>query len=227
MLRQSNEAASADLTPVVTAAALGMVTCHHCDTVWRVAQAQEREASRCGRCGSRLHVRYRDSVKRSWAFLLAAYLLYLPANLLPVMVTTTLLDRQEDTIMSGVIYLWLSGSWFLAAVVFIASIVVPLLKLVILTLLVATAQRHSGWRRRERAALYRMVELVGRWSMLDVFVVALLASLVQMQSFANITAGPGVTAFGAVVVLTMLAALSFDPRLTWDDVPYDGKKNNA
>lgn len=119
--------------------------------------------------------------------------------------------------MSGIIYFWLSGSWELALVVFVASFLVPLFKLVALILLTVTARRRSSWQRLQRAKLFRLVEAIGRWSMLDVFVVALLAGLVQIEGFAKITAGFGVAAFGSVVVLTMLASLSFDPRLIWDD----------
>ena len=161
---------------------LGLIHCHHCGALWR--EVPPRHA-RCARCGSALSARKSDSIARTWAYLIAACILYVPANLLPVMVTRSLLGEQSDTIMSGIVYFWVSGSWSLAAIVFIASFLVPLLKLAALLLLV-------------------------------VFVVTLLAGLVQLQSLATITAGPGALSFGAVVVLTMLAAQSFDPRLTWD-----------
>jgi len=118
--------------------------------------------------------------------------------------------------MSGVIYLWTSGSWHLALVVFIASILVPSAKLLALTLLVVSVQRRSTWEPMQRTKLYRVVEFVGRWSMLDIFVVAILVALVHFQSLATMEAGFGAVAFGAVVVLTMLAAMEFDPRLIWD-----------
>jgi paraquat-inducible protein A len=192
---------------------LGLIHCHHCGALWR--EVPPRHA-RCARCGSALSARKSDSIARTWAYLIAACILYVPANLLPVMVTRSLLGEQSDTIMSGIVYFWVSGSWSLAAIVFIASFLVPLLKLAALLLLVVCAQYRTRWRRRQRARLYRLVEAVGRWSMLDIFVVTLLAGLVQLQSLATITAGPGALSFGAVVVLTMLAAQSFDPRLTWD-----------
>ncbi|WP_211452946.1 paraquat-inducible protein A [Collimonas antrihumi] len=198
-----------------TAAGLGMMSCHHCGTVWREVSMHEH-GEHCERCGSALHQRKPDSIRRSWAFLIAACIMYIPANLMPVMITKTLLGVQEDTIMSGVIYFWVSGAWELAAIIFIASFLVPLFKLASLILLTLTAQKRSRWRRLERAKLYRLVEIIGRWSMLDVFVVSLLAGLVQIEGFARITAGFGVLAFASVVVLTMLAALSFDPRLSWD-----------
>ncbi|MFL9880938.1 paraquat-inducible protein A [Herbaspirillum rhizosphaerae] len=186
--------------------------CHHCGTVWEDAP----DDAHCEVCHSPLHVRKVDSLNRTWAFLIAACIMYIPANLMPVMTTTTLLDEQQDTIMSGIIYFWVDGSWELAIVVFIASFLVPLFKLVSLIILTVSARRRSSWQRLQRAKLYRVVESIGRWSMLDVFVVSLLTGLVQIEGFAKITAGVGVAAFGSVVVLTMLASLSFDPRLIWD-----------
>jgi len=195
-----------------TAAQQGLIECHRCSAVWQDAP----EGAACGRCGARLHRRKRQSIALTWALLVAAAIMYLPANLLPVMITRSLFGTQQDTILSGVIFFWVSGSYGLAALIFTASFLVPLFKLSALFVLVAMAQRHSPWRRRERARLYQLLEIIGRWSMLDVFVVALLSGLVRMQGLAEITAGVGIAAFGAVVVLTMLASLSFDPRLTWD-----------
>ena len=129
--------------------------------------------------------------------------------------------------MSGIIYFWVSGSWVLAAIIFIASFLVPLFKLAALILLLITAQRRSSWRLLQRAKLYRLVEVIGRWSMLDVFVVTLLTGLVQINGFATVYAGPGIAAFAAVVVLTMLASLSFDPRLTWDAAERTGFRGNG
>lgn len=206
--------------PVKTAASLGMLSCHHCATLWK----EVKDHDRCGRCGARLHVRKPDSVNRTWAFLIAACIMYVPANTLPVMTTASLLGEQPDTIMSGIIYFWVSGSWILALIVFIASFLVPLFKLAALILLLITAQRGSNWRLLQRAKLYRLVEVTGRWSMLDVFVVTLLAGLVQIKGFATVYAGAGIAAFAAVVVLTMLASLSFDPRLTWDANEKESRK---
>jgi paraquat-inducible protein A len=163
-----------------------------------------------------LHSRKPDSIRRTWAFLLAAYALYIPANVLPIMNTSSLFNAQRDTILSGVVFLWNNGSAATAALVFFASIVEPLLKLFALTWLVWSAQRGSQWQTRTRARLYRLVKLVGRWSMLDIFVVTLLVALVQIESVAEIRVGPGAFAFGAVVVLTMFAGFAFDPRLLWD-----------
>ena len=198
----------------VTAAELGLCSCHVCGLVSR--RTQSAGPSHCSRCGSSIHFRKPASVARCWAFLIAAYILYIPANLMPMMDTGTLLNYRQDTILSGVVHLWKTGSWVIAIIVFIASITIPLLKLISLTLLLISVQRHSVWRPEQRTRLYRLVELVGRWSMLDIYVVTLLAALVQIQSLATVKAGPAALAFGAVVVLTMLASIYFDPRLIWD-----------
>ena len=143
-------------------------------------------------------------------------ILYIPANVLPIMETESLFGSQSDTIMSGVVFLWSNGSWPLAVIVFVASIMVPLLKMIaMLTLLIAV---HRGVHVHcvDLTKLYRLLELIGRWSMLDIFVVAILVTLVQIQLVATVTPEKGALAFGAVVVLTMLATMSFDPRLLWD-----------
>jgi paraquat-inducible protein A len=155
-----------------------------------------------------------DSLGRTTAFLLAAVILFLPANLLPVMTTRTLVREDSETIFSGVLRLWAGGSWVLALLIFAASIVVPGLKILALTVLVVSSWRRSAWWRGGRARLYRAIEWVGRWSMLDIFVMALLAALVRTR-LAGVQIDGGAVAFGAVVVLTMLASASFDPRLIW------------
>ncbi|MBA2689183.1 MAG: paraquat-inducible protein A [Burkholderiales bacterium] len=198
-----------------TASELGLVACHACALVCKAPAGAQ---SGCPRCGAYLHRRKPDSIARTWALLIAAALLYIPANLLPIMESTTLLESQQDTIMSGVIYLWMDGSWPVAAIVFIASIGVPLLKLIVLSGLLVSVQRRSTWRPLQRARLYRLVDFVGRWSMLDIFVLALLVGLVQLKALAFVEVGPAAVAFGGVVVLTMLASISFDPRLIWDPI---------
>lgn len=188
--------------------------CALCEVCGRLAKIAESE--RCSRCGAPLHLRRPFSLQRSWALLIAAYAFYLPANLLPIMETQSLFGVQSDTIMSGVTFLWHSGSWVLALIVFSASIVVPLLKLLSLTALLISVQRRHPGPALPRARLYRLLELIGRWSMLDVYVVAILVALVQAQALATMAPGPGVLAFAAVVVLSMLATMAFDPRLIWD-----------
>ena len=196
----------------------GLVGCEACGLLCAppVGSAEHPVDHHCPRCDARLHARKPDSIGRTWAYLLAAYLLYLPANMLPIMQTTSIVGAQSDTILSGVVFLWLSGSWPLALLVFVASVAVPLFKLLALTVLALSVQRHSRLHPRQRTSLYRLIEVIGRWSMLDIYVVALLVALVQIKSFAAISAGPGAAAFGAVVVLTLTAARSFDPRLMWD-----------
>jgi paraquat-inducible protein A len=176
----------------------------------------DAEVSRCPRCGDEVAPRKADSLNRTWALLIAGYVLFIPANLLPITITTSLFGTQPDTIMSGVAYFWHEGAYDLAIIIFTASIFVPLLKLMALTFLTWSAKRRMTWEPQQRTRLYRMVEFVGKWSMLDIFVVAMLARLVQFSSLAAIEAGPGALAFAAVVVVTMFAAMSFDPRLLWD-----------
>src|SRR5881396_3564666 len=167
-----------------TAAEAGMLGCHACGLLSRPSAAGH--TLECARCGASLHVRKPDSVTRAWAFLIAAYILYVPANVLPVMETGSLFGAQSDTIMSGVVYLWTSGSWPLAVIVFVASILVPGAKMLSLTVLLISVQRRSMWRPQERTKLYRVVEFVGRWSMVDIYVAAMLTALVQFQALATI-----------------------------------------
>jgi len=197
-----------------TAAASGICVCHDCGLCTRGAQRHEHLS--CPRCGATLHLRKPGSLSRTWAFLSAAAILYIPANTLPVMNTSSLFGAQKDTILSGVAYLWHSGSWPLAIIVFIASIAVPMLKILAICYLAASANLRMTQQSAQRARIYRIVELVGRWSMLDIYVIAVLVALVQFSAVATIEAGPASIAFGAVVVLTMFAAMSFDPRLIWD-----------
>ena len=191
----------------------GMLPCWSCGSI---QQSPVAVPAPCRLCGAGVRARRSNSLARATAFLLAAAILYLPANVLPVMRTTAMFQTQDDTIISGVLFLWSTGSWPLAVLVFLASVVVPIGKFLALGLLVVTCWRRSSWRQRERTRLYRMVEAVGRWSMLDVYVVTVLAALARAESLASIEAGPGALAFGAVVVFTMCASLSFDPRAIWD-----------
>ncbi|RKP48595.1 paraquat-inducible membrane protein A [Pararobbsia silviterrae] len=208
----------------LTARRCGMISCHSCGLLNRHVPGAERET--CRRCGATLHSRRPDSLTRTWALLISAAIMYLPANLLPVMHTSSLFGDEDDTIMSGIVYFWTSGSWPLAIIVFIASFMVPMLKLVVLALLAGTAQAGARWRPMQRTRLYRIVEFIGRWSMLDVFVVTLTVALVHFQSLATIYAGPGAIAFGLVVVLTMLASQQFDPRLIWDTIENSGQHHD-
>jgi paraquat-inducible protein A len=201
------------------AGAAGLIGCHSCNLVSRVPAAHDRHAAAlCPRCGAALHARKPDSLARTWALVIAAGICYLPANLLPIMKVTSLGNTQADTILSGVIYLTVHGMWPLALVVFIASVFVPLAKMIILVSLLISVQRRSQWRPVDRTRLYRITEAVGRWSMVDIYVVTIMVALVKLGNLATIEAQAGAVFFGAVVVITMIAAMTFDPRLIWDNL---------
>jgi len=204
-------------TQVFTARRMGWVSCSVCHLLSSAAPHEDRvEVFRCPRCGARLYSRKPDSVARTWALVLAACIFYIPANVLPMTTVVALGKVQSDTIMSGVIYFIQSGSWPIALIIFVASVFVPLLKLLILAFLLISVQRRSRLRPIDRTRLYLLTEAVGRWSMLDVFVVTILVAMVNLGALATIQAGPAALYFAAVVVLTMFAAMSFDPRLIWD-----------
>lgn len=198
----------------VTAAQAGLLSCESCQLLSR--PARPAEPGFCPRCGEMLEFRRRASIQTTWALIVAAAVCYIPANALPVLNTTTLGTSEGDTILGGVAFLYTSGSWPLALIVLIASVMIPLGKLAALVYLLITVQRGSATSSHERTRLYRMVEFIGRWSMLDVFVDTFTVALVQLQPLMSVAPGAGVLFFAAVVVLTMLAAEAFDPRLIWD-----------
>lgn len=202
---------------------LNLCICHSCGKTCDMAD----RPSLCERCGAPLHTRKVNSLSRTWAYLLAALVLYIPANLLPVMNTSMLGNSADSTIMSGVLEFWQHGAWDIALIIFIASVAVPGIKFAALSLLLVTAQRRSKWARKERSKLYRLIELIGYWSMLDVIVVALVAALVKFNALANIEPRVGILFFGLVVVFTMLSAMSFDPRLIWENSPNPEIANGA
>lgn len=192
-----------------------LYSCECCGLVSAGPAKVDAVRLRCPRCAHPLHAEKPNSLQRTWAWLAASALLYIPANALPVMTTSNLFRQTSHTIAGGIAELWTSQSWGLAVIVFVASIAVPLLKIGTLALLAWSVQYRPAWRRVERARLYRIVEAVGHWSMLDVYVVVLLAGIVQFGRLAGVQPEPGLLAFAAVVVMTMLAARSFDPRLIW------------
>lgn len=200
-----------------TAANSGFMLCEVCELLNR-ARAGD---CACARCGAELRARKPNSFSRSWALLIAAAALYFPANYLPVLHTGSVWGNQSDTILSGVLHLWNSNSEPLAIIVFVASIVVPAAKILSLSFLLFMAQRRSDWNPVQRAKLYRATHWIGRWSLVDIYVGGTLVALVHLGPFADIEPGPAAIPFGAVVVLTMLATMSFDPRLTWD--PLDAR----
>ena len=195
------------------AAAGTLVSCHGCRQVYRM-NGQNHPV--CSRCGGPLHKRKPGSIARSWALTIAACILYIPANLLPIMTVIHFGQGEPSTILGGVVLLIQSGMLPVAALVFFASVVVPVVKLFCLIYLLLTVQWRVVWRPRDRTLLFRVVEAVGRWSMVDIFMISILVALVSLGSIASVEPGAGAVAFAAVVVMTMLAATAFDPRLIWD-----------
>jgi paraquat-inducible protein A len=198
----------------------GLVRCHDCG-----ALAKLEAASRpCPVCGSPLHARIPNSLQRTMAFLLAGYALYVPANLFPIMTVTQFGVGEPHTILGGILALVDSGMLPIAILVFIASILVPLLKLLGLTLLWLCVFYRWQVNARRWTLMYRMIAFVGRWSMLDIFMISILISLVDLGGVAQVLAGPAATAFASVVVITLFAAKSFDPRLIWDHQTHDERR---
>jgi paraquat-inducible protein A len=199
-----------------SAASLSLASCHTCNLVLKMPSADHHPKVICPRCGASVHYRKPNSLARAWALTITAAILYIPANVLPITITTSLGKTQTDTIMSGVIFLIAHGSWPVAVLIFFASILVPVLKILLLFCLLFSVERKSTWRPVDRTRIYRITEAIGRWSMVDIYVVTILVALVSLGELASIQAGPGAIAFGSVVVTTMFAAMAFDPRLIWD-----------
>ena len=200
----------------MTAASASLLSCHSCNLLSKMSGSHGHAHALCPRCGAPLHQRKTNSLTRTWALVIAAFIFYIPANVLPITVVTSLGKTQADTIMSGVLYFMLTGMWPIALVIFVASVAVPLIKLFVLSFLLISVQRKWKWRPKDRTRLYRIAEAVGRWSMVDIFVVTILVALVKLGGLATIDAGPAASYFAAVVVTTIFAAMSFDPRLIWD-----------
>jgi len=203
--------------PAGTAAARDLASCHTC---WQLVTAG---SSRCPRCNARVHLRAHDCVARTFALLITSTILYIPANVLPIMTTEMLGGSTDSTIMGGVVLLWRMGSYPIAGIIFFASVMVPVGKLLAMYTLVWTVWRNRATQRRQRTVLYRITEFVGKWSMIDVFVVAILVALVNIEGLLVIRPGAAAMAFAGVVVVTIMAAESFDPRLIWDQ----GKNDNG
>ncbi|MGO9588118.1 MAG: paraquat-inducible protein A [Limisphaerales bacterium] len=201
-------------TAGLTAMRQGLQSCGACGLLSRPAPGAHE--GRCPRCDEELVFRKPDSLQRTLAFLIAAAVCYIPANVLPVMTTITATGSESDTIMQGVVLLWSPTGWPLSLIVLFASIMIPSAKIVALGYLLITVRRGSIENNSQRVRLYRMVDLIGRWSMVDVFVDTFTVSLIQLQPLMSVEPGPGLFFFAAVVVLTMLAVESFDPRLIWD-----------
>ena len=197
----------------------GILVCTECHELNK--QEADADEQLCTRCGALIHARRPNSLTRTWALLVTAAILYIPANLLPIMTVNSLGQGDPSTIMAGVIQLVQHGMFPIAAVVFIASILVPTFKLVGIGLLLFSVQRHQPLSAQQRIVMYRFIEFIGRWSMLDIFVIAILVALVNFGRLASIEANLGAAAFASVVILTMFAAVTFDPRLIWDNTESD------
>ena len=200
-----------------TAAATARVSCAACDKLCDAQALLSGSIQKCPRCGARLRARKTNSIHRTWALVITGMILYIPANVYPVMTFTSFGRGRPDTIISGVVELFESGYWMIGILIFAASIFIPLLKLLGLSFLLLSVQFKWHWRPRQRALMYRSIEKIGRWSMLDVFLVSMLTALVKLGLFAEVIPEKGCTAFAAVVIITMFAAMSFDPRLIWDN----------
>ena len=195
-----------------TAASRNLAACHIC---CKLASA---ELHHCPRCGSAMHLRKSDSIQRTLALLFTACLLYIPANLYPIMITEQLGKAEGSTILGGVVLLIHHGSIHTALVIFLFSVMVPIGKLMSMFYLVWTVERHSKLSPRQRTVMYQVTEFVGKWSMVDVFVVAILVALVHLGGLLEIKPGIAALSFAGVVIVTMIAAESFDARLIWDNM---------
>ncbi len=193
----------------------GLASCHICEKVSHMS------LEACPRCGSHLHLRKSDSINRTLALMIAAAVLYVPANLLPILTIRELGVAREKTIISGLVEFWEMGSYPIAIVIFTASILIPLLKIAALLWLCGAAKGVISYSATMLGKVYWVTELLGRWSMVDIFVVAILVAMVQLGNYMTVTPGPGAIAFAGVVILTMFAAMSFDPKLLWDQLERD------
>ncbi|MEJ2309033.1 MAG: paraquat-inducible protein A [Gammaproteobacteria bacterium] len=205
--------ASAGKPRALTARDAGLVACHVCGKLQHYAEETD-----CVRCGSELHQRKPESLQRSWAFLVCAMVLYIPANLYPILTTTTLGEPSYNTILEGVIELWRLESYPVAIIVFLASILIPIVKFLVIGSLLIMIQHGRGRRLGRQTRLFRFIEYIGPWSMIDVFVVILLVALIQFGGVASVYPGPAAAAFAGMVIATMLSALFFDTRLLWDSL---------
>ncbi|VAW68952.1 Paraquat-inducible protein A [hydrothermal vent metagenome] len=202
----------------------GLAACHTCGKVVKLANTHKLHVHKlhahkqqvCPRCRCDIHYRKNDSVNRAWAFLISAFIMYIPANTEPIMHTQAFGQESSDTIISGVLYFLAHGDWPLALVIFSASVLLPLIKMISIAYILIMVQRGANVKKKENTKLYFLAEVMGRWSMVDVFVVALLVALVQMGALTSIQPGPAGIAFASMVILTMFSAMAFDPKLIWD-----------
>ncbi len=193
-----------------------IAACPSCHQVIHMPQRDVSGYAFCPRCDSQVYLRKPDALQKTWALLLASIVFYIPANLLPMMHVITFAGTESDTIMSGVLYFISDKSYLIAFVIFTASIFVPILKILILIYLLVSVQKKSCMHKQRRKKLYALTEIIGRWSMVDVYVVGVMTALVHFGGLSEIKPGMGANFFLLVVILTMLAAMSFDPKVIWD-----------
>lgn len=212
-------AADGQIRPVLTARAAGLLGCRHCGRVWPAG------TEHCHRCGATLSSRVPHSLSHVWAWWIAGLIAYIPANLYPMLITSSLAHSGGSTIVGGVIELVHYESYFVAAVVFFASVMIPIAKFCAVAWLALAVRKAGRINGHMLHKTYEVVEFIGRWSMIDVFVVAILSALVHLGSVVDIYPGTAAICFGLSVIFTMLSALSFDPRLIWDAAPTDKESN--
>jgi paraquat-inducible protein A len=203
-------------TKQLTAKKASLALCHDCQKLLRYPDVPDRKSLQCPRCGSTVHQRKPESLSRTWALVISAFIFLIPANLLPIMTFTMKGSGEPSTIIDGVLMMVHHNMVPIALIVFVASIAVPFLKLTGLVVLLLSVQFNWNTSKRQRTVMYRLIETIGRWSMPDVFVIAVLGALVELGILAEIKAGPAATFFCLSVVVTMFAAESFDTRLIWD-----------
>jgi len=204
---------------MISAASKGLANCEVC------GKLSDASFSYCPRCHTHLELRKPDSIQRVLALTIAACVFFIPANLLPITITFSLGQELDSTIIGGVLYLWKEGSYPVAAVIFIASVIVPTSKIIALFYLCWAAKNKHLKNRGDYTKLYRIVEIIGRWSMVDVFVVAILVALIQLGGVLAFAPGAAALALAGVVILTMFAAFSYDPRLIWDSTNQERPNN--
>ena len=198
----------------LTAREAGLVNCLDCHLL-----TTERDGGlqmRCQHCGARLHLRKSNGMARTWALLITSLILLFPANLLPIMTVTYLGEKEPNTIIEGIEHFIQSGDYFIAMIIFFASILVPIFKVVgIMLIMISIQKRWKTWL-RHRTLMFRVIKFIGRWSMLDIFVIAVMVALVNLGTLTSITPAPAATYFAAVVISTILASNTFDTRLIWE-----------
>jgi paraquat-inducible protein A len=209
-------------TLMKTAKQIGAISCPTCHLLVEKGR-YDPSYPMCPRCHAVISSRKKDSLRRTFALLIAAAIFYVPANFYPILTLISFGEEKSETILSGIFTLFSTGQWVVAVVVFVASVFVPIFKIIALFYLVVSVQMNVKWRAVERTKLYRFIETIGRWSMIDVFMISILAAIVKLKALATVEPEIGALAFAVVVILTMLAAMTFDPRLIWDRL--DQKKN--